>query len=224
MPKSKRNKVIPLSKVIKKGAMEKKERQVKNVHKYLKEYKYCYAFTYKNMTCLAMNSLKEYFNDSVFMVGKNHVMQVALGKTEEEEAKKGSSKLNSYLKGNCGLFFSNKEPDDIISYFNEYKCPYYGNSGSISNQTLILKKGYDEHLQDFPSSMESQFRQLGMNIKVDNGKFCLLDNYVVCQKDKPLTPEQSKLCKHLDIQLDEFKIYIKAYLGANGEFVEIKDN
>ena len=58
MPKSKRNRVIPLSKVTKKGPGEKKERQVKNIHKYLKQYKYCYAFTYKNMTNLSMNALK----------------------------------------------------------------------------------------------------------------------------------------------------------------------
>ena len=224
MPKSKRNKVIPLSRVTKKGPSEKKERQVKNIHKYLKQYKYCYAFTYKNMTNLSMNSLKEYFNDSIFMIGKNHVMQVGLGKTDEDEAKEGSSKLNKYLKGNCGLLFTNKVPDEIIPYFENYSCPYFGNTGSISNQTLILKRGFDEHLSDFPSTMESQFRQLGMNIKVDNGKFCLLDDYIVCQKDKPLTPEQSKMTKHLGIKLDEFKILIKAYLGNNGEFVETKDD
>ena len=216
MPKSKRNRVVPLSRVTKKGPGEKKERQVKNIHKYLKQYKYCYAFTYKNMTNIAMNSLKEYFNDSIFMIGKN----------EEEESKEGSSKLNKYLKGNCGLFFTDKEPDDIISYFKEYSSPYFGNVGSISNQTLILKRGFDEHLADFPSSMESQFRQLGMNIKVDDGKFCLLDDYVVCQEGKALTPDQSKMCKHLGINLDEFKIYIKAYLGNNGQFkeVEAEDN
>ena len=209
MPKSKRNRVVPLSRVTKKGPGEKKERQVKNIHKYLKQYKYCFAFNYKNMTNIAMNALKEYFNDSIFMIGKNHVMQVGLGKTEKEETKEGSSKLNLYLKGNCGLFFTNKEPDEIISYFKEYSSPYFGNPGSISNQTLILKRGFDEHLADFPSSMESQFRQLGMNIKIDDGKFCLLDDYVVCQEGKALSPDQSKMCKHLNINLDEFKIFIK---------------
>ena len=223
MPKSKRTRVVPLSKVTKKGPGEKKERQVKNIHKYLKQYKYCYAFVYKNMTNIAMISLKEYFKDSVFMIGKNHVMQIGLGKTEDDEIKRGSSKLNIFLKGNCGLFFTDKTPEEIIPYFKEYSSPYFGNVGSISNQTLILKRGFDEHLADFPSSMESQFRQLGMNIKIDNGKFCLLDDYIVCQEGKGLTPDQCKMCKHLGINLDEFKIYIKAYLGNNGLFKEIKD-
>ncbi len=133
------------------------------------------------------------------MIGKNHVMQVGLGKTEEDETKEGSSKLNKYLKGNCGLLFTDKEPDEILPYFVEYSSPYFGNVGSISNQTLILKRGFDEHLADFPSTMENQFRQLGMNIKVDNGKFCLLDDYVVCQEGKALTPEQCKMLSLIHI-------------------------
>ena len=133
-----------------------------------------------NIASEQLNSLKEYFNDSIFMIGKNHVMQVGLGKNEEEESKEGSSKLNKYLKGNCGLFFTDKEPDDIISYFKEYSSPYFGNVGSISNQTLILKRGFDEHLADFPSSMESQFRQLGMNIKVDDEKQALIPEETAC--------------------------------------------
>ena len=114
MPKSKRNKVIPLSKVSKKGPSDRKVKLVARIHKLLKDYKYCYAFTYKNMTHMGMDALKGYFNDSIFIVGKNKVIQVALGKPDDKEPKENSSKLSEFLKGNCGLFFSNKEPDDII--------------------------------------------------------------------------------------------------------------
>ena len=150
-------------------------------------------------------------------------MQVALGKKSEKEMKENSKQFEKYLKGNCGLFFSNESPDKIIDYFKEYKSPYFGNVGTISNQTIILKRGFDERLNDFPSSMESQFRQLGLKVKLDGGKFYLLDEFIICEKGKPLNTNQSKMIKHLGICLDEFKIYIKAYLGKNGEFVEVKD-
>lgn len=224
MPKSKRNKVVPLSKVTKKGFTDKKIKLIKRIHKYLKDYKYCYVFKYKNMTTMPMNELKNYFSDSIFLIGKNKVMQVALGKNSEEEIKENSTKLEKYLKGNCGLFFSNEEPDKIINYFKEYNCPYFGNVGTISNQTVILKRGFEEKLNDFPSSMESQFRQIGLNVKLDNGKFYLLDEFIVCEEGKPLNANQSRMIKHLGIYMDEFKIYIKAYLGNNGEFVEVDKN
>ena len=221
MPKSKRNKVVPLPKVKKKGVNDKKVKLVKRIHKYLKDYKYCYVFTYKNMTSMSMGALKNYFSESIFLIGKNKVMQFALGKNTDEEPKENSIKLEKYLKGNCGLFFSNENPEKIIDYFKEYQSPYYGNVGTISNQTIILNRGFDERLNDFPPSMESQFRQLGLNVKLDGGKFYLLDEFVVCEKGKPLNPSQSKMIKHLGIYMDQFKITIKAYLGNNGNFVEV---
>ena len=93
MPKTKRNKVVPLSKVTKKGFTDKKIKLIKRIHKYLKDYKYCYVFKYKNMTTMPMNELKNYFSDSIFLIGKNKVMQVALGKNSEEETKENSTKL-----------------------------------------------------------------------------------------------------------------------------------
>jgi len=41
--------------------------------------------------------------------------------------------------------------------------------------------------------MESQFRQLGLQFKLDNGKFMVLNDYIVCEKGKELTVNQSKM-------------------------------
>ncbi len=48
-------------------------------------------------------------------------MQMVLWKIDEEV---DSSKLNKYSKGNCGLFFINKDQEEIISYFKEYSSLY----------------------------------------------------------------------------------------------------
>lgn len=115
MAKSKRNKVVPLTKVGKKNLVtDKKSIIVEKVQNYLNEYKYYYAFKYKNMTTMPMQELRNYWNKGKFVVGKNKVLQVALGKSEEEEQKPNSFKLSPYLKGNCGLFFSNEDPDLIL--------------------------------------------------------------------------------------------------------------
>jgi mRNA turnover protein 4 len=69
--------------------------------------------------------------------------------------------------------------------------------------------------------MESQFRHLGMQLKLDNGIFYLLSDYTVCKEGEHLTPEQSKMIKHLGIQMDEFKINIHAYIHCKtGKFEE----
>lgn len=114
MAKNKRNKVVPLSKVTKKAVSERKVKLIENIRKHLNKYKYCFVFSYKNMTNIPMIALREYFSDSLFLIGKNKVIQVALGKNNEKEPKENSSKMSQYLKSNCGLFFTDHEPDEII--------------------------------------------------------------------------------------------------------------
>lgn len=92
MPKSKRNKVIPLTKTKKTIDHSKKEDLVEKVHSYFDEYAFCYVFHYKNMTNFPMQELRNYWKDSKFVIGKNKVLQVALGRTEDD-----AYKTNSHL-------------------------------------------------------------------------------------------------------------------------------
>ncbi len=203
MPRSKRNKVVPLSKVQKKNEniSSKKADLASKIKNYLDEYEYCFVIKYKNMTNLPMQELRNYWKNSKFVFGKNKVLQLVMGKTEDDEYKLNTHKLAKFLKGSCGLIFSNDESDYVVeyikifnfSYFNNYSCPYFGNTGTVANQTYVIKAGQPKELEQFPSSMESQLRQLGLQIKLESGKYYLLSDYVVCEEGKGLTPEQSKM-------------------------------
>ncbi len=116
MAKSKRNKVVPLTKVGKKDNISTKKSQlVEKIESNLDEYDFCYVFKYKNMTTMPMQELRNYWStSSKFVIGKNKVLQVALGKSEEDEPKLNSHQLSTYLKGNSGLFFSKKDPDLVL--------------------------------------------------------------------------------------------------------------
>ncbi len=115
MAKSKRNKVVPLTKVTKKTETmnNKKAQLVTNIENYLKSYEHCFVFHFKNMTTLPFQELRNYWGDSKFIIGKNKVMQVCLGKSEDDEVKKNSHKLSPYLKASCGLFFTNEDYDKV---------------------------------------------------------------------------------------------------------------
>ena len=81
----------------------------------------------------------------------------------------------------------------IVSYFKNYSVSYYGSVGTVSSITKILENGRCEILDQFPSSMESQFRQLGLKVKLVDAKWYLLSDYVVCKEGEKLTPDQSKM-------------------------------
>jgi len=150
-------------------------------------------------------------------------MQVALGRDETTSHRKNSYLLGPHIKGSSGLFFSPDDADLVLDYFKNYSCPYFGTVGTVPGETLILERGSDK-LNAFPTSMESQFRLLGVHLKLDNSKFIILNDYVLCEAGKPIKPEQAKMIKHLGIKLDEFKITVVAYLTKNGEFKDISTN
>lgn len=118
MAKSKRNKVVALTKTKKSNLLDKKSQFVKKVHSLISNYKYSYSFSYKNLTTLAMQSLRSYFKDenedSQFLLGKSTIFQVALGRNEEESVHPNMFRLSKTIKGNSGMFFSNKDPDFVI--------------------------------------------------------------------------------------------------------------
>lgn len=49
-----------------------------------------------------------------FFFGKNKVMAIALGKSEEEEVLPNIHKLSSLLQGQCGLLFTNKKKEEVV--------------------------------------------------------------------------------------------------------------
>ncbi len=107
MPEAKRNKLVSLTKV-KPKAREHKEFIVNKVHSFVNKYKYLYVLTFENMSTNNFKKLRESLSDSKFLMGKNKVIQVALGVNEESSFKPNSFKISQDLKGQCTLFFTNK--------------------------------------------------------------------------------------------------------------------
>ncbi len=114
MAKSKRNKVVSLTKTKKSNVSEKKLELVEKIQKYMENFEYCYVFQFKNMTTMPMQELRNFWSDSKFVIGKNKVLQIALGRNEEETFKNNSYKLSKYLNGSCGLFFTDKDPEYVV--------------------------------------------------------------------------------------------------------------
>ena len=114
MAKSKRNKVVSLTKTKKSNVSDKKLNLVEKIQKYMKNYKYCYAFSHKNMTTMPMQELRNFFSDCKFIIGKNKVLQVALGRNEEETFKPNSYQLSKFMSNSCGLFFTDKGPEYVV--------------------------------------------------------------------------------------------------------------
>ena len=107
MPKSRRNKVVALTKVKSKGRAGKED-LVAKVREAVEEYKNAYVVSFQNIRSgpfkVVANQWRE---DSRFYLGKNKVMMVALGKKPEEEPADNTHLLSKYLRGQVCVLLSN---------------------------------------------------------------------------------------------------------------------
>ena len=84
MPRSKRVKVISLTKTQKKGS-DLKTKIITDIRDSLDAYENVFVFNYENMRTVIFRDVRNHFSDSKICLAKNKVMQAALGKTLEDE-------------------------------------------------------------------------------------------------------------------------------------------
>jgi mRNA turnover protein 4 len=115
MPRSRRQRVVPVSKT-KKQTAANKHALVEQIQEALDQYAHVYVFAVHNMRVEKMNRVRERFKATTrFFMGKNKVMAVALGRTVDAEYKPRLVSVAEHLLGNCALMLSNEPLDDVQS-------------------------------------------------------------------------------------------------------------
>ncbi|CEG77010.1 hypothetical protein RMATCC62417_11827 [Rhizopus microsporus] len=159
-----------------------------------------------------LKQVRSDFKDSRFFYGKNRVMAKALGTTPETEYKDGLSGIAKQLTNEVGLLFTNKGPQEVETYFNDFVQPDYARSGAVASQTVTLPDGpVKRGVDPMPHNMEPLIRSLGMPTALKNGIVTLLVPYTICNEGDVLTTNQAHLLKLFYHQLAEFKVDIISY-------------
>lgn len=205
MPKSKRNKAVTLSKTKKKGR-ERKEKIVNSIRDAAETYSSAYVFAPENMRNLKFKELKDRLKSSSrFFLGPNKVIQISLGRSASDEIKPGLHKLSKFVRGGCGVFFTNLPTEEVIRLFNEYEEYDFARTGTIVTEKVDLKEG---PLDQFTHEMEPFLRKQGMPVRLNKGVVQLVSDYVVCEEGKPLSPEASRILRLLGTKLATFRLHL----------------
>ncbi|KAM3728701.1 Aurora kinase [Dirofilaria immitis] len=208
MPKSKREMDVSLTRV-KKKTKERKIKLVDEIRKCVDTYENLFAFGIDNMRSAKFVEVRQkYKNNSRFFYGKNNVMAIALGKNPSTEYAHGLNKVSNLLKGECGLMFTNEDQEIVKKYLEELHMSDFARCGQIASSTVELCEG---PLIQFPFSLESQLRKLGLPIKLEKGVVTLISHYVVCKDGDKLTADQCRLLKLLDYKMSIFHVKLFAH-------------
>eukprot|EP00762_Andalucia_godoyi_P007587 ANDGO_00849.mRNA.1 Ribosome assembly factor mrt4 len=218
MPRSKRSRVVPLTKTGKKGR-ERKEGLMGSIRDTFDSYKFVYVFEMENPRSSAMKDVRMEYRSSRFFLGKNKVMRLALGKTRNDAHAENTHLLSRVLRGNCGLMFSNEEPDNVIAFLSTYRPSDYAKPGFKATERVSLHRG----LIDFPVSSEPMLRSLGLPVRINKGTLELSDDYVVCEEGKPLSVEQARILKLFKKHMSVFSLKVTAF-WSDGKFSRVSED
>ncbi|CAK7564743.1 MAG: mRNA turnover and ribosome assembly protein [Sporothrix epigloea] len=246
MPKSKREKLLHMSQVQKK-TREHKDRLFSNIRDAVPEFEYCYVVRVDNMRNQYIKDVRQEMTDGRLFLGKTKLMARALGTTPEDAMAPGIDRLASrYLRGSVGVLFSNRRPDDVISYLDAL-CPIdFARAGTVASRDVVIPRGplYStggnvtaDNDVPIAISLEPELRRLGMPVRLLRGKVVLeeapendegeaseaAEGYVVCRAGQTLDGRQTRLLRLFSICLSEFRIEVLAYwTAASGELTEVQ--
>jgi mRNA turnover protein 4 len=202
MPKSKRNKVIALTKTTKKGK-DSKEKIVAEIRAAADLYKNIFVLEVCNMRTRSLQKLRTEFLGSKFFFGKNRVMALALGRSPQEEIKPKLHVLTKQLVGNVGLFMTNDNPDEINKHFQGIQEQVYARAGHMCEEEILIQSG---PLTQFAHPLEPHLRKLGLPTALKNGVIHLLKDFYLTQIGETLTPERAKLLELFERKVATFEL------------------
>eukprot|EP00831_Metopus_contortus_P004401 TRINITY_DN11623_c0_g1_i2.p1 TRINITY_DN11623_c0_g1~~TRINITY_DN11623_c0_g1_i2.p1 ORF type:complete len:201 (+),score=48.18 TRINITY_DN11623_c0_g1_i2:274-876(+) len=157
------------------------------------------------------------FSSSKFFLGKNKVMQIALGKDEETEYQQNLHLLGKHIGGECGLLFTNNKPEEVHKFFASFSAATYAKGGVVANEDVILKAGKDA-FSDLHGSMEPMVRSLGVPTHLEDEKIVLEKDFQLAKLGEELSVEKAKVLRFLGKKLGEFKIKLLAHWSKSGEY------
>ncbi|RDD38151.1 mRNA turnover protein 4-like protein [Trichoplax sp. H2] len=171
MPKSKRNKIVSLTKTKGKNFDHKKD-LIEQIRTCADNYQHAFVFSVENMRNNKLKEVRNLWKDSRFFLGKNNIAQIALGRSVQDEYKDGLHHIAKKLKGNVGLLFTNCNKDEAIQWFSKFAENDYARAGFEATLDVELPEGKSKisyfngmttgPIDQFPHSMEPYLRQLGM--------------------------------------------------------------
>lgn len=222
MPKSKRAKVVSLTKVRKKDK-SLKDNHIEEIREASGKYKTGLLINVENERNQFMKEVRRKLHPGRLFYGKNKLMQHALGMTPATECQDKIHKLARHISGHAAILFTDSPLAKIQEYFEEYRPSEFARSGAIATETVVLPAGPDA-LANQPHSIEAHLRSIGLPTQLQNGKVVLLGRHTVCKEGKAITSDQAQVLKLIDKKLASFQMTVLAkWTRSTGAFEKLAE-
>lgn len=216
---------VALTKTEKRATREHKSSYIQEVREAIDKYDGLYLFSYENMRSSKFKNVRmEFRDDGRIFLGKNKLLQIALGRTTEDEYQDNLRHVAKRITGgSVGLLFTSKKHAEVQNYFATLDDPDFARAGALAPRDVMISS---DRLLAFPVSMMEQFRKLGLPLDIANGTLVFRDGkdeHRICKQGETLSAEKGKLLVHFDVKLANFKVRLVCR-WCKGEFEVLDDS
>lgn len=222
MPKSKRNKVVNLTKAKKKDRAWK-EGLIGQIRACVEDYPSLLLFRHHNMRNEALKELREELKDSSrFVLGSTKLLQVALGKTDADELRTNLSRVSERLAGHVGLLFTKLSKQEAVDALAGVRNEDFARAGGVAPREFALPAGpLSNAIGPLPHTLEPQLRKYGLPTRLNKGVVELLADTVVCRPGQRLDPNQAAILRVFNERMATFKLTPLAWWSDDGDTFEV---
>lgn len=211
MGRSRKERVVALTKTPKRFlGRDKKQQVVEEIRNCIDGYENVYVFSTENMRNSLLKKLRAEWRDSRFFFGRKRLMQVALGRTAEEEYVDGVGAVSGQLEGNVGLLMTNREHESVVKFFGNYCESEFARSGFKATARMEVKEG---ELEMFEVNQVTKLQQLGLPVEARKGKVWVRHDMTVCDVGETLTPEAAKVVELLGTRMAQFRVRLQCHFS-----------
>lgn len=192
----------------------------------LDDSKSVYLLSFPNLRSTAFQRVRADFHpDSRIFLGKLKLLQLALGRTAEDEYAENLHHFAKFLTGNVGLLLTSRPPAEVEQYFADFRAEDFARAGATAPRPMSVSNA---QLEQFPASAMEALRKLGMPVAMQEGRVVLTatttedstGEWRLCRAGEVLSAEKCKLLAQLDVKLVEFRVQLLCR-WRQGEFEEL---
>ena len=201
MPRSKRSKVVHLTRTATKGTALKNE-LMNTVRDNVDIYQYAYVLSFDNMRTTFFKDVRKAWRErGRFFLGKLKVIRRAFQNDDGSAYRPGLIEMGTELYGSCGMLFTNAPKEEVVPYFESFRRTDYARTGAVATRRVSLPAGALEG--ELHSNVE-MLRKLGLDVELQKGIIHLRVEHVICKPGTILTSEKARLLKHFKEKMAHF--------------------
>ncbi|MFX0206500.1 MAG: 50S ribosomal protein L10 [Candidatus Hodarchaeota archaeon] len=177
--------------------MLNKEEQITHLQRLIEEHNVIGLFSLNNITSSVIQQIRRNLRGQTELkIAKNTLKTRAIDEVMSSKSKPSLDSLKDYIKGSCGLIFSNMNPFKLQRFLHQNRRPAPARTGQIVPVDVIVPEG-NTNLD--PGPVIGELNSIGLPTRIEKGKIKIIKSTRILKVGDTVTETHASVLARLGI-------------------------